>query len=63
MKIKTNDLKFKVQTINRIDSEADVEFHGNSWKEGDVEYNDLDSVTLKFSASKNENAKLIVKLS
>ena len=48
MKIKTNDLKFIVQTINRIDSEADVEFHGNSWKEGDVEYNSLDSITLKF---------------
>ena len=63
MKIKTNDLKFIVQTINRIDSEADVEFHGNSWKEGDVEYNSLDSISLKFSPDKNEDAKLIVKLS
>lgn len=63
MKVSIDDFKFIIQTLNRIDTKADVEFHGNAWRDGDVDYKSLDSISIVFAKEKNENTKLIIKIS
>ena len=33
MKITSNDFKFILQTLNRIDNDSEVEFQGEQWSE------------------------------
>ena len=63
MKCSLDELKFIIQTLNRIDSKAEVEFHGNAWRDGDVDYKSLDSISIVFAKEKNEDTKLIIKIS
>ena len=34
MKVNSDDFKFILQTLNRIDNDAEVEFQGNAWRDG-----------------------------
>ena len=63
MKVSTDDFKFILQTLNRIDSNAEVEFIGDAWRDGKVEYRSLDSIQICFAKEKNENTKLIINIS
>ena len=63
MKCSLDELKFIIQTLNRIEPHADVEFHGNAWRDGDVDYKSLDSIAFVFAKEKNEKTKLIIKIS
>ena len=54
MKVSTDDFKFILQTLNRIDSNAEVEFIGDAWRDGKVEYRSLDCILICFSKEKNE---------
>ena len=64
MKVNSDDFKFILQTLNRLDSKAEVEFIGTHWSsEKDREYKELDSISIVFSKEKNENTKLIINIS
>ena len=63
MKVNSDDFKFILQTLNRIDNKAEVEFHGNAWRDGDVDYKSLDSISIVFAKEKNEDTKLIISIS
>ena len=63
MKVTSDDFKFILQTLNRIDNEAEVEFIGRTWRDGDIEYKNLDKISIVFAKEKNENTKLIIKIS
>ncbi len=64
MKVNSDDFKFILQTLNRIDSKADVEFSGNHWEATeDRTYRSLESISIEFPKEKNDNAKLIIKIS
>lgn len=64
MKVNSDDFKFILQTLNRIDSKADVEFSGNHWDDAkDRTYTNLESIKIEFPKEKNDNAKLIIKIS
>ena len=63
MKVNSDDFKFILQTLNRIDNDAEVEFQGNAWRDGEIEYKSLDACTIIFTKKKNDNAKLIIKIS
>ncbi|QDP45602.1 MAG: hypothetical protein Unbinned5374contig1001_33 [Prokaryotic dsDNA virus sp.] len=64
MKVNSDDFKFILQTLNRIDSKADVEFNGNHWDDAkDRTYKSLESISIEFPKEKNDNAKLIIKIS
>jgi len=53
MKCSLDELKFIIQTLNRIEPDADVEFHGNAWRDGDVDYKSLDSIAFVFAKTDN----------
>ena len=64
MKVNSDDFKFILQTLNRIDSKADVEFSGNHWADDkDRTYTSLESISIEFPKEKNDNATLIIKIS
>ena len=64
MKVNSDDFKFILQTLNRIDSKAEVEFKGEHWSDDKLrEYRSLDSISIVFAKEKNEDTKLIIKIS
>ena len=64
MKVNSDDFKFILQTLNRIDSKAEVEFKGENWSDDKLrEYRSLDSISIVFAKEKNEDTKLIIKIS
>ena len=67
MKVNSDDFKFILQTLNRIDSKAEVEFKGEHWSDVENnklrEYRSLDSISIVFAKEKNEDTKLIIKIS
>ena len=63
MKVTSDDFKFILQTLNRIDNDSEVEFIGDAWRDGKVEYRSLDSIQICFTKEKNENTKLIINIS
>ena len=64
MKIKSDDFKFILQTLNRIDNDSEVEFLGEHWSKDDKrEYRNLDMVSIVFAKEKNEKTKLIISIS
>ena len=64
MKITSDDFKFILQTLNRIDNNSEVEFKGEHWSDDKLrEYKNLDTISIVFAKEKNENTKLIIKIS
>ena len=64
MKITSDDFKFILQTLNRIDNDSEVEFQGEHWSDDKLrEYRSLDSISIVFAKEKNEKTKLIIKIS
>ena len=53
---------FILKLYNRIDSKAEVEFIGNAWRDGDIEYKSHDSISIVFAKEKMRNTKLIIKI-
>lgn len=64
MKVNSQDFKWIIQTLTRIDGGMDVEFKGEHWSDDKLrEYKNLDSISISFAKEKNEKTKLILKLS
>ena len=64
MKVTSNDFKFILQTLNRIDNDSEVEFQGEHWSDDKKrEYKNLDKISIVFSKEKNEKTKLIINIS
>ncbi len=64
MKVNAENFKSILQTLNRIDCNADVEFQGNHWDDAkDRTYKSLESISIEFAKEKHDNAKLIIKIS
>ena len=56
MKITSDDFKFILQTLNRIDNDSEVEFRGEHWSDDKLrEYKNLDTISIVFAKEKNEN--------
>ena len=64
MKVKSDDFKFILQTLNRIDNDSEVEFLGEHWSDDKKrEYRNLDMISIVFAKEKNEKTKLIISIS